>query len=435
LPPPAELVVTVNVAVLEPALTLTVAGIPIDVSEHFNATSKPPDGAAPLSVTVPETVCPWTTSDGLKVSIAGSTSLTPARTVKDTPPRLAVMLAVWNITAEDAPVTLKLTDEAPAGTSTDVGTLMIVEALLERDTSSPPLGAGPVSVTRADVFEPAATKIGFGAMPLSCAGFTVSVADLVVPPADTEIDAVPWVVTVEVWMVTLVICAPGAIVIVAGTVAMELLLVTATVKPLAGANPINQTVATTVVPPVTDAGDSEMLETDAGLTVIVTDFAIPPNEAEIVVVAVALTIGSWIGSLAEDIPAGITNDVATVAADGFEFEIVTTAPSLGALPLSETVASMVYPPAELVEELIELSANGLTVILADLVVRPSVAEIVPIVLTETADAVNVYVPLVAPAGIVNDDGTETTAELLVRVTRIPLAGATLVRVTVPVSDP
>jgi hypothetical protein len=105
------------------------------------------------------------------------------------------------------------------------------------------------------------------------------------------------------------------------------------------------------------------------------------------------------------------------------------------LPLSETVASMVYPPAELVEELIELSANGLTVILADLVVRPSVAEIVPIVLTETADVVNVYVPLVAPAGIVNDDGTETTAELLVRVTRIPLAGATLVRVTVPVSDP
>src|SRR5688500_13043635 len=128
-------------------------------------------------------------------------------------------------------------------------------------------------------------------------------------------------------MVTLIICAPGAIVIVAGTVAIELLLVTATVNPLAGANPVNQTVATAVVPPVTDAGDSEMLETDAALTVIVADFVIPPNEAEIVVVAVAVTIGSWIGSLADDIPAGITNEVATVAAEGFEFEIVTVAPS------------------------------------------------------------------------------------------------------------
>ena len=53
------LVLTVNVALLAPAATVTLAGtVAVDVPLLDRETAAPPPGAGPLSVTVPVEVCP-----------------------------------------------------------------------------------------------------------------------------------------------------------------------------------------------------------------------------------------------------------------------------------------------------------------------------------------------------------------------------------------
>jgi len=63
------LVLTVNVALVAPAATVTLDGtVATDVSLLESATCAPPDGAGPLSVTVPVEEFPPVTLVGLNVS-------------------------------------------------------------------------------------------------------------------------------------------------------------------------------------------------------------------------------------------------------------------------------------------------------------------------------------------------------------------------------
>src|SRR5207249_11329792 len=63
------LVLTVNVALVAPAVTVTLEGtIATDVSLLESATCAPPDGAGPLSVTVPVEESPPVTLVGLNAS-------------------------------------------------------------------------------------------------------------------------------------------------------------------------------------------------------------------------------------------------------------------------------------------------------------------------------------------------------------------------------
>jgi hypothetical protein len=62
--PPTALVAIVNVALAAPAGTVTLAGT-VTGSPPDNDTTAPPDGAAPVSVTVPVTEVPPTTLDVL----------------------------------------------------------------------------------------------------------------------------------------------------------------------------------------------------------------------------------------------------------------------------------------------------------------------------------------------------------------------------------
>jgi hypothetical protein len=84
-----EVVVTVNVAVFEPAPTVTLEGTLAELFELERATTTPPVGALPVSVTVPVDVAPALTELGERVSeesAGGGTGLTARGAVFVTPP-------------------------------------------------------------------------------------------------------------------------------------------------------------------------------------------------------------------------------------------------------------------------------------------------------------------------------------------------------------
>jgi hypothetical protein len=63
-----DVVVTVNVAVVAPLATVTLPGTVADGSLLVTVTAAPPEGATPLSVTVPVELLPPTTLAGLSES-------------------------------------------------------------------------------------------------------------------------------------------------------------------------------------------------------------------------------------------------------------------------------------------------------------------------------------------------------------------------------
>src|SRR5689334_17723475 len=115
--PPTALVVTVNMALVDPAGTVTLAGT-VAASLLDNDTTAPPFGAGPVRVAVAVTVFPPTTLDALSEIEA---SAAPRVTVsigdcRPLPLRDAVIIALPGATA----VTMNVALDAPAATVTDV---------------------------------------------------------------------------------------------------------------------------------------------------------------------------------------------------------------------------------------------------------------------------------------------------------------------------
>ena len=85
------LVLTVNVALVAPAATVTMEGtVATDVSLLESATCAPPDGAGPLSVTVPVEEFPPVTLVGLnasevRVGVGGAAGFTVSEAALVTP--------------------------------------------------------------------------------------------------------------------------------------------------------------------------------------------------------------------------------------------------------------------------------------------------------------------------------------------------------------
>jgi hypothetical protein len=185
------LVLAVNVALVAPAATVTLAGTRATVVLLLESTiCAPPVGAGPLKVTVPVEKFPPTTLAGLIVNdvgvgAGGGTGLTVSDAVLLTPPRVAEI-----VTLVDALTTLVLTANAalvaPAAIVTLAGVRATIVLLLESVICAPPVGAGPLNVTvPVDEFPPT-TLVGFSVNELSViAGgvgdCTVSEAFLVVP--------------------------------------------------------------------------------------------------------------------------------------------------------------------------------------------------------------------------------------------------------------
>src|SRR4029079_10249828 len=120
------------------------------------------------------------------------------------------MFAVWYWTAPDAPVTWKVTDDAPAGTSTDEGTVATAALMLVKLTRIPFAGATPSSDRTTGALPPADTKIGSGEIAVSLGGAIDSVALCFIPLTVAEIAAVVEVATALVLTVKLALSPPCA---------------------------------------------------------------------------------------------------------------------------------------------------------------------------------------------------------------------------------
>ncbi len=161
------LVLTVNVMLLAPAATVTLAGtVAAAVLSLIRETDAPPLGAGPLRVTVPVEGDPPVTLVGLSAiadSVAEPGGATLSEAILVTPAYIAEMVtAVELVTALVLTVNVALL--APAATVTLAGTVAAAVLPLERETATPPLGAGPLSVTVPVEGDPPVTLMGLSAI-------------------------------------------------------------------------------------------------------------------------------------------------------------------------------------------------------------------------------------------------------------------------------
>src|SRR5262245_61602892 len=217
----------------------------------------------------------------LAVSVCAGVTVRVADRVPP-PPVAATRTLVDAVTALD--VTVKVALVAPAGTVTLAGTVAAAVLLLASVTTSPPLGAEPLRVTVPwDVFPPV-TLAGLTLTPETVtaaeAGFTVSVADRVTPPATAEIATGVDTVTALVVTVKLALVAPAATVRLAGRVTADELSESVTTTPPAGAAALRVTVPVEELPPTTLAGltlSAERVGAEDGFTVSTAVCVTPPK--------------------------------------------------------------------------------------------------------------------------------------------------------------
>lgn len=119
------LVVIVNVAVVDPALTVTELGtFAIVVVPDVSVTAVPPDGAALPRVTVPVDVFPPTTEAGLSVTpvTTGGVTVRTAVLLEDEAASDAVMVTLVDFVTADVEIA-NVAEVAPAGIVTVAGTV------------------------------------------------------------------------------------------------------------------------------------------------------------------------------------------------------------------------------------------------------------------------------------------------------------------------
>ncbi len=258
-------VVTVNVALVAPAFTVTPeGGLATGGLLLERLMNVPPFGAGPLSVTVPvdgvppETIVGFKPTDvtesGLSVNVADCVPLYVAE----------MEIVVWLLT--DVVVIVKAPVVAPAKIETFAGTAARLGLLLDSVTSAPPLGATPPRVTVPVEDAPPVVVAGFSDTDARVSGLTDKVADCVplyVPCIETGVTAL----TALVLTVNEAVVDPAGTVTVGGTVAAEvLLLLRVTTAPPGGAIADKVMVPVDEFPPLTLVGFSTRLEMLAGAT-------------------------------------------------------------------------------------------------------------------------------------------------------------------------
>jgi hypothetical protein len=169
---PTTCPVTVKVAVVAPAGTVTVAGtVAIVVSAEVRATDMPPVGAALPRVTVPLEVAPPLMVVGFRATAVTIGGLT-VNVADCAPEEMDGVFAV----ATGSVVTVKVPLVAPAAMVAVAGTVAEVVSLEATGTVNPPVGAGPLMVTVPVEGVPPMTAVGFTLTPVTVGAFTVKFA-------------------------------------------------------------------------------------------------------------------------------------------------------------------------------------------------------------------------------------------------------------------
>ena len=278
-------VLTVKVAVVFPANTVTVAGTVAAEKELLRATTVL-TGAVLLRVTVPVAVRVPITVEGLMLIEAGAKDCTTRVRLVARPLAVAVMV-MFLVELTAWVVTVKLIVVLPAAIVTLAGTVAAGSELVSVTTVLPGAEAAS-SVTVPVVLCPPSTVLGKSERDCGPMGRTVREVF-----ADTPLSvAVMLPVTVEatawVLMVKVAVVFPASTVTVAGTVAAEKELLRATTVLTAGAE-FMVSVPVAVAPPITV---EELILTEAGAsgcTVIVLVVARPLAVAVKVMFFVTLT--------------------------------------------------------------------------------------------------------------------------------------------------
>jgi hypothetical protein len=169
-------VVTVKVAVVLPAGTVTEAGtVAAAVLLLDKVTVVPPVGADVANVTVPWEEAPPVTEIGLKLKELKATGAMVKAAVLEELPLVAVM--VTEVEAETANVvTVNVAVVLPDATVTEAGTVAAAGLLLDKVTVIPPVGADAANVTVAWEEVPPVTEVGLKLKALKATGATVKVA-------------------------------------------------------------------------------------------------------------------------------------------------------------------------------------------------------------------------------------------------------------------
>ncbi len=376
-------VMAVNITDVFPAGTVTVIGTVTAGSGLLKETMIPPAGAVWPIVTVPVEFVPPVTGVGLKLKavtvIEGSTVALPVTIVA---PVFAV--TVTGVELPTAPaVTVKVVLFAFAGTSTIplMGTGNAAELLLVRLTASPPVGAGPDSVTVPVLICPETTFTGMKDNEVTTGAFTVNMAGIAAPLGRVAMMlGVVLELTGDVVTVNVPLLALPAIVKLplAGTAAAAgLLLISVTVKPAGGAGPVRTKVPVTFVPPVTELGLRVNDMIAAGFTVSMALALLVARVACTITggLVVVATPTVFAVNVCDDCPAAIVTLGGTMTMDGTELVRKTVTPPAGAGWLSVTVPVELVPPVTVVRLKVSVDtvSAGATVTLAMTEFAPVVA--------------------------------------------------------------
>lgn len=166
------LVVIVNVAVVDPAGTVTLPGSEAEPLLLCNEIAAPPLGATPFNVTVPVTFVPPVTVDGFNATPTSDAGLT----VNVAEIVLAVVAEMLTAVVDATPCEVIAKDAAvaPGATMTWVGTLATALLLDARETITPEVPAGAAIVTVPVPAVPPITAEGDTATDNTLGGFTVN---------------------------------------------------------------------------------------------------------------------------------------------------------------------------------------------------------------------------------------------------------------------